>query len=53
MLLGLMIAFPVVAVGTYGFRMAGEPELAPRWRRPKAVRLDSVSERIVRERGGP
>ncbi len=56
MLLGLVMGVVVLGIVAYGFWMAGELGLAPRWKRtsvPTASERDGVSERIVREHGGP
>ena len=52
----LILAVAVFAIAAYGFWMAGELGMAPRWRKPSAwsgSRLDTASSRVVREHAGP
>lgn len=56
MLLGFLIGAVVVVIGAYGFWMAGELGLAPRWRRPKvrsAMPADDIGQQTARVRGRP
>jgi hypothetical protein len=56
MWLGFSIGVVVVAIGAYGFWMAGELGLAPRWRRPtvrNAMPADDIGQQTARVRGRP